>query len=282
MEIASGVQMPIISSGAWTTYTTKGNTTAIVSDWLRHGGRAINTALFNGDLRDVAKAIEDTHISRKDIFIATMIPGCDDVQSCIDTELKQLNTSFLDLLLIPSTFGKPFSDAWRTLEENIYHGKLKSIGVSNFNKKQLQEIWHKATIKPAVNQISYNVFRHDEDTIAFCRAHNITIEALSPFGYHDGHLNKKSVFTEPIVLSIAKVHNVTPVQVALKWIVQRGDAVAVLSSNVFPAENADLWKFTLSDDEMTKLDSIASSHGQIQSVESTRMPNQHSLELTVV
>eukprot|EP00747_Dinoflagellata_sp_TGD_P036948 gnl/TRDRNA2_/TRDRNA2_138797_c1_seq3.p1 gnl/TRDRNA2_/TRDRNA2_138797_c1~~gnl/TRDRNA2_/TRDRNA2_138797_c1_seq3.p1 ORF type:complete len:272 (-),score=29.61 gnl/TRDRNA2_/TRDRNA2_138797_c1_seq3:121-936(-) len=271
--------MPVISFGSWLTFATKGNTTAIISNWLRHGGRGINTAPFNGDLAEVAKAIGDSHISRTEIFIATMISGCADVQSCIDTTLKELKTEYLDLLLMPSSLDSPFSDTWRVLEDNVYRGKLKSIGVTHFNKKQLLEIWDRATVKPAVNQISYNVFDHDEDTISFCRERNVTIEALSPFAHHHGASKAKSVFTEPTVTSIAKRHNVTQTQVALKWIVQRGDTVAILSSNKLPTEDANLWKFRLSNDEMTKLDSIASS---VPSSESTIKSSQHSTDLIVV
>ena len=260
-EIAARVQLPVLSIGAWKSddgSEPKGNTTAIVRNWLRQGGRGIDTALVHEDPAEVAHAIADLHISRKDAFITTMLPECADVQSCVNTVLEQLNTDYLDLLFIPSPFGLSFSDTWRVLEGNVKRGKIKSIGVINFNKKQLQEIWNAVTIKPAVNQITYNVFDHDEDTIAFCHAHNITIEANSPLGYHEGPWRKKSVFTEPIVTSIAKTHSISQAQVALKWIVQRGDTVAILSGNVVPAADADLWSFTFSGDEMTKLDSIAS------------------------
>merc|ERR1712151_540460 len=109
----------------------------------------------------------------------------------------------------------------------------------------------------AVNQISYSVFDHNEETIAFCHQNNITVEAYSPLG---SQWAKKSVFKDPTVTAIAKAHNVSQAQVALKWIVQRGDTLAVLSSNAqHQANDADLWSFTLTDDEMTKLGAIASS-----------------------
>merc|ERR1719247_3146330 len=125
-------------------------------------------------------------------------------------DIKQLNVDYIDLLLIHAPAG--FCGAsWKVLEENVKNGKLKSIGVSNFNKKQLQNILDKGTIKPAVNQISYSVFDHDEETIAFCRANGITVEAYSPLG---SQWESKSVFTEPTVTSIAKAHNVSQAQVA--------------------------------------------------------------------
>jgi len=258
-EIAPGVQMPIVNIGTWTSdgSKTKENASAIVGNWVGQGGRGIDTALVYFDQAKVAKAIVDAGLSRKDVFITTKIPGCANAQSGIDSDLNQLNTDYLDLLLIHSHIGLSCAGTWKVLEENVKNGKLKSIGVSNFNKRNLQGILKGATIKPAVNQISYSVFDHDEDTIAFCRANNITVEAYSPLG---SQWSGKSVFKDPTVTSIAKAHNVSQAQVALKWIVQRGDALAVLSSNPeHQANDADLWSFTLSDDEMTNLGGIASS-----------------------
>eukprot|EP00746_Dinoflagellata_sp_MGD_P126522 gnl/MRDRNA2_/MRDRNA2_61344_c0_seq1.p1 gnl/MRDRNA2_/MRDRNA2_61344_c0~~gnl/MRDRNA2_/MRDRNA2_61344_c0_seq1.p1 ORF type:complete len:286 (+),score=63.02 gnl/MRDRNA2_/MRDRNA2_61344_c0_seq1:77-934(+) len=257
-EIAPGIQMPVVSMGTWVQDGHAGeNASTIVGNWLGQGGRGIDTALVYMDQAKVAKAIADSGVSRNDVFITTKIPGCAAAQASIDRDLKDLNTSYIDLLLIHSPSGFSCSATWKVLEENVKNGKLKSIGISNFNAKQIQDILKGATIKPAVNQIEYNVFSHDEDVIAACRANNITVEAYSPLA---PPYSGKSVLKEPTVTSIAKAHNVSAFQVALKWIVQRGDVLTVLSSNPeHQASDADLWSFTLADDEMTKLGAIASS-----------------------
>lgn len=114
-----------------------------------------------------------------------------------------------------------------------------------------------ASIPPAVNQIGYSIFGHNEETIKFCHENNITVEAYSPLG---GAHGGRSVFKDPTVKTIAASHNVSAAQVALKWIVQRGDVVAVLSSSKdHQANDADLWSFTLNGDDMAKLDKIAAS-----------------------
>ena len=137
----------------------------------------------------------------------------------------------------------------------MQNGKLRSIGISNFKAADIDKLMKDATITPAVNQIEYNVFAHDEDVIAACRKHNITVEAYSPLA---PPYSGKSVNNLSTVTTIAKAHNVSAYQVALKWIVQRGDVLTVLSSNpVHQASDADLWSFTLTDDEMTKLAAIA-------------------------
>merc|ERR1712203_1065387 len=97
-----------------------------------------------------------------------------------------------------------------------------------------------------------NVFSHDEETIAFCDANNITVEAWSPLG--GAHGGNRSVFSDPTIGAIATSHNVSAAQVALRWIAQRGHTIAVLSGNKdHQANDADLFSFKLTDDEMTKL-----------------------------
>jgi len=258
-EIAPGVQMPIVNIGTWTSDGHAGeDASKIVGNWLGQGGRGIDTALVYMDQAQIAKTIAASGVKREDIFITTKIPGCGAAQSSIDQDLKQLNTSYIDLLLIHSHVGLSCSATWKVLEENVKNGKLKSIGISNFNAKNIEDLMKHATITPAVNQIQYNVFAHDEDVIAACRKNKITVEAYSPLA---PPYSGKSVLKEATVTDIAKTHNVSAFQVALKWIAQRGDTMTVLSSNPeHQASDADLWSFTLTDDEMTKLGAIQKSH----------------------
>jgi diketogulonate reductase-like aldo/keto reductase len=258
-EIAPGVQMPIVSIGTWTSDGHAGeDASKIVGNWLGQGGLGIDTALVYGDQAKVAKAIADSGLKREEVFITTKIPGCGAAQASINQDLKQLNTSYIDLLLIHNHAGGSCSNTWKVLEDNVKNGKLKSIGISNFNAKNIEDLMKDATITPAVNQIQYNVFSHDEDVIAACRANKITVEAYSPLA---PPYSGKSVLKEPTVTDIAKAHNVSAFQVALKWIAQRGDTLTVLSSNAeHQASDADLWSFTLADDEMTKLGAIQKSH----------------------
>jgi len=257
-EIAPGVHMPIVNAGTWIDGTTgkKEDGGAIAATWLAQGGRGIDTALVYHDQASIAKAIKASGVKREDLFITSKFPACSLAQAGIDMDLNQLGTSYIDLMLIHSPFGS-CQGTWKVMEENVKNGKLKAIGISNFNKAQIQNIMKDATIPPAVNQIGYSVFTHNEDTIQYCHANNITVEAYSPLG---GGMGGHSVFKEPTVTSIAQKHNVSQAQVALKWIVQRGDTLAVLSGNgAHQANDADLWGFTLEDDDMGKLSGIAAS-----------------------
>lgn len=253
--IAPGVVMPKVSIGTWVSGSTskKEDPKEIVSNWLSLGFRGIDTALVYFDQKDVAEAISEAGLAREDVFITSKIPDCSAAASSVDYDLKKLNTSYIDLLLIHSPIGLPGSCAktWQVLEDYVAKGQLRSIGVSNFKPAQLQRIMDVATVPIAVNQIEYNVFSHDEETIGFCDKHNITVEAWSPLnGAHGG----QSVFSDDVVLGIAKEHNVSAAQVALRWILQRGHVLTVLTSNKdHQANDADLFSFSLKDEEMATL-----------------------------
>merc|ERR1711920_1073128 len=137
-------------------------------------------------------------------------------------------------------------------------GNSSSIGVSKFDSRELAGIIKYADIKPAVNQIMYNVYHHDDDTIQFCRENNITVEAYSPLGSWNGPFHG-NVFKDPRITAIAAMHNVSAAQVALKWIVQRGDVLTFMSDNESHQVNdADLLDpdFHLSDAEMLLLSNL--------------------------
>lgn len=253
--IAPGVDMPKVSIGTWVSGSTvaREDPKEIVSNWLSLGYRGVDTALVYFDQRQVAEAIAESGVDRKDVFITTKIPGCGKAASSVDYDLEQLNTDYIDLLLIHSPMGFPGAcrQTWKTLEDYVEQGKLRAIGVSNFNVEQLQDVMQVASVPIAVNQIEYNVYSHDEEIISFCDKNDITVEAWSPLnGAHGG----QSPFDDKVLKGIAESHNVTVAQVALRWIIQRGHILTVLTSDKnHSANDADLFGFTLDDDDMVKL-----------------------------
>jgi len=250
-EIAPGVEFPLVNIGTWLALSKKEDAYTISKNWLAQGFRGIDTALIYNDQGDIAKAIQESGVAREDLFITSKIPGCAAAASSVDSDLQQLNTTYIDLMLIHSPIGVSCPNTWKVLEDYVAQGKLSSIGVSNFNVKQMQKVMNKATVPIAVNQIQYNVFSHDEEIIAFCDANGITVEAYSPLSGQGG---AQSVFSDETVKGIAAAHNVSAAQVALRWIVQRGHTLAVLSSSTeHQANDADLWSFELADAEMDTL-----------------------------
>jgi len=262
MDIAPGIHMPVISIGTWTegTKAEDKNISAIVGNWLDLGARGIDTAYIYFDQSDIAKVLGKYSISREHLFITSKIPTClgsAATKYFLDYDLKTLNTSYIDLMLIhapglPGPLGGCDS-TWKVMEDYVASGKLKSIGVSNWAPKQFEGLTHK--IPPAVNQVEFNVYSHDDETEKYCKEHNITIEAWSPLG--DPARTGKSIFSDQTIKTIATNHNVSAAQVALRWIVQKGHALTFLSSSkTHQANSADLFSFKLTDDDVSKLDAL--------------------------
>jgi len=254
--------MPYVSIGTWTegSKAADKNISAIVNDWLDSGAVGIDTAWIYFTQSDIAKVIAARGADRSKLFITTKLPTClgaTAARSFVEKNLKALNTRYLDLLLIhapglPGPLGG-CDDTWKVLEDYHKNGTLRAIGVSNWRVKDFQKL--KFTVPPAVNQIQFNVFSHDDATAKYCQEHNITIEAWSPLG--DPARTGKSVFSDPHVTSVAAKHNVSAAQVALRWIVQKGHPLTFLSANkAHQANDADLWSFTLDDDDVAVLDKL--------------------------
>lgn len=263
-EIVPGVFQPKVSIGTWAWGSRYEDPTVITKNWLENGFRGIDTALLYFDQKEIMQAVADEGIAREEVFITTKIPGCFATDASVDFDLSKLGTDYIDLLLLHSPVGVlpgACVRSWKKLERYVNDGKIKAIGVSNFNAEQMQKILKVATVPIAVNQMDYNVFQHNENTIAFADAHNITTMAWSPLAHGSGG---RSIFTDETVTGIAAAHNVTAAQVALRWIIQRGHTLAVLSSNKeHQANDADLFGFELADDEMTQLTELQHNSDQV-------------------
>lgn len=265
-EIVPGVQMPMVSAGTWTSGSLfKDQAYDIATSWLNLGFRGIDTALNYFDQKPIAQAISDFGVAREDLFITSKIPICesDFAPHFLDYDLAKLNTTYIDLMLLHLPIGLPDGcpRTWEIMEKYVEQGKFRALGVSNFNKAQMQRILDIAKVPIAVNQIEYNVFHHDDETIQFCREHNITVEAWSPLG-GAGLVPGPSIFKDETMKGIAVAHNVSAAQVALRWIVQRGDVLAVMSAKQeHQANDADLWSFELEEDEMAVLNDLRKTIG---------------------
>jgi len=251
--IAPGVNMPVVSIGTGGVETA--SAANITSNWLQLGGRGVDTAQIYRDQAVIAQTLAKQGVDRKDVFITTKIMGCALVDHNVQFDLKQLGTDYIDLLLIHFPKFGDCGVAWKILEGYFKRGVLKSIGVSNFKKADLQHILKTSTVVPHVNQIELNVFNHDDDTISFCEANNITVEAFSPIGRNSSWIRSNSV-----VNTIASRHNVSTYQVAMKWILQHGHILTFQSaSEKHQQEDADLFSFTLNTSDMATLDALQNS-----------------------
>ena len=188
VTIAPGVHMPIIGLGA---AHFGDSTTQTVLDWIKTGGRAIDTSADYGDGQHAAErltgqAIRQSGVTRDQLFLTSKIPqselGFNSTLQVAEASLNALGVDYLDLLLIhwPGVVGHPTAnpivsraDTWRALELLHARGQAKAIGVSNFMARHLVELFQSAKVSPSVNQFEYHIGLHDEELLAACKAHNI-------------------------------------------------------------------------------------------------------------
>ena len=252
IEIAPGVHMPRINLG-----TCCGSKPAVgLGPWLENGGVGIDTAFDYSDQADIATVLKARTLPRSSFFVTTKIPagfgdnktdcdahyGADVAMNYVSTNLKQLGLDYVDLVLLhapcqkfgtlvpmPPSAQPADPDAsnqalWRGLEEMLATGMTRAIGVSNYNRTHLVQLETQGGTVPAVNQCemsltgSFGQPGHDEDTIAYCQSRNITYESYGAL--------KGCPTSDATLKAIAEAHQVSPVQVCLRWILQRGAIVA--------------------------------------------------------
>jgi diketogulonate reductase-like aldo/keto reductase len=264
--------MPFVSLG--TGSGQKGNVSSSIATWIQVGGVGIDTALIYGDQPKVALGLHAAGVSPSQVFITTKVPcnTYEQAAQAIEENLKQLKVDVVDLSLIhafpsPAAMcahfpGASIAQTWRALEDAKAAGKTRAIGVSSFKKKDLLKLQETARQRPSVNQDSLSVGHHDDDTMDFCDAHGITYMAYSPLcgGFNGSSCQHGNVMTLPEVKSMAKVHGVSPAQIALKWIVQQGRPLACASwKKEYMQEDLDLWSFNLTESEMKTLTAVKPS-----------------------
>lgn len=281
VEIAPGVSMPTISIGTGGTIdpTRPEDASIMVANWLEQGAVGIDTACNYKNQDLISKTIANSTVKREDLFITSKVNGCESADKTsgeIEATLQQLNTTYVDLMLvhwrilgIPSrwfpSFLKPSCAAtWSVLEEYQKKGVLRAIGVSNFADGDLRDLAKTARMTPAVNQVEWNVFYHNDATAEYCKEHNITIEAYAPFTDEYNVFNRRSVSKDPTVMRIAAKHNVSAFQVAGRWVVQAGHVVTFGSSKKsHQANSADIFGWSLADDDMQALNAVQHSHASL-------------------
>lgn len=269
--LANGVEIPKIGLGTW---MMEGSVaTDAVKTAIELGYRHIDTAQDYFNEKEVGEAIKASGVAREDIFVTTKLSAqyksYDGAAKAIEESLALLDTGYIDLMIIHSP--KPWElfqeedrhfagniEAWRALEDAYKAGKIKAIGVSNFQQEDIQNILDNATVKPAVNQILAHITNTPDELIAFCEAQDILVEAFSPIGH--GLLFKNDTIT-----MMADDYNVTVAQLCIRYTLQLG--LLPLPKTVTPAHmknNADV-DFIISDADMNTLRSLdkISDYGEL-------------------
>ncbi|UQS86029.1 aldo/keto reductase (plasmid) [Nicoliella spurrieriana] len=254
VKLNNGVEMPAEGFGV---YRIDGfeNCKQAVKNALSVGYRTIDTAQQYHNEDAVGAAIEESEISRNDIFITTKVWITEfeyaKTRASIEASLKKLRTDYIDLVLLHQPFGDSYS-AYRALEDLYDEGKIRAIGVSNYNSDRYIDIQHFARIKPAVDQMETHVFFQQKEMQAYTNKYGTKLESWGPFanGKHD-------IFTNPILTKIGKQYQKTASQVALRFLTQK-DIIIIPKSNSIERmrQNIDIWDFTLSDADMESIENM--------------------------
>jgi diketogulonate reductase-like aldo/keto reductase len=253
-SLSDGSQIPTLGLGVW--QVPDGPECENAVRWaLELGYRHIDTAQAYGNEASVGRALRDSGVSREDVFLTTKLyPGHRDPAREAEQSLRRLGVEYVDLYIIHWPQGGP-SWAWPGMEEARALGHARSIGVSNFSAKELEEVFAVASTPPVVNQVQFSPFEYRRALLEACHERGVVLEAYSPLGT-GRHLS------DPRVAEIADRMGRTPAQVLLRWCVQRETVVIPKSTHRERIEeNAQLFDFTLSDEDMAALDGLDRTGG---------------------
>ena len=253
-KLNNGVELPILGFGVFQITDLKECEKAVV-DAIESGYRLIDTAASYLNEEAVGRGIRSSAVDRKSLFITTKLwiqrNGYEGTKRAFERSLKGLQLDYLDLYLIHQPFGDVYGE-WRAMEELYSQGKVRAIGVSNFQPDRLMDLVIHNKVAPAVNQIEVNPFNQQAEGLKFLQENNITVEAWAPFAE-----GKNNIFRNEVLGSIAEKYRKSVAQVILRWITQRG--IVAISKSVRKermAENLDVLDFQLTAEEMNSIKTL--------------------------
>lgn len=248
--LPGGVSMPMVGFGTWPMH---GKTARkAVGAALQAGYRHLDTATMYANEAEVGAGIADAGVPRREIFVTSKLQAREAgrERSVLRASLRALGTDYVDLWLVhwpPS--GQALVSSWRELLALRDEGLARAVGVSNYSLAQVDQLIAATGQAPAVNQIPWSPRRHDPSLLRGLRDRGITVEGYSPL--------KGTDLTDPVLTSIAAARGVTPAQVVLRWHLDH--EIVVIPKSADPgrmAANLDLFGFSLSPAEMTRVDAI--------------------------
>lgn len=221
---------------------------------LANGYKSIDTAAIYKNERGVGKAIRESGIPREDIFLTSKVwnadQGYSSTMAAFEESLEKLQTDYLDLYLIHWPKGERSKETWKAMEELYQKGRMKAIGVSNFLVHHLDDFLPHCKVMPAVNQVEFHPELIQPDLLVYCQKKGIQLEAWSP-------IMKGRVNDVPLMQELAAKYGKTPVQIVLRWDIQKG--VVTIPKSVTPEPiiaNAAIFDFELSPEDMARIDAL--------------------------
>lgn len=246
----NGVEMPVLGFGVY--QVDEAICERCVSEALAAGYRSIDTAAAYMNERAVGRAVRRSSIPRGELFITTKLwvqdAGYESAKRAFAASLERLQLDYLDLYLIHQPFGDVYG-AWRAMEELYREGKVRAIGVSNFQPDRLVDLILHNEVVPAVNQVETHPFCQQAEEAGIMARYGVQAEAWAPFAE-----GRNNLFGNEVLTDLAAKHRKSVAQVVLRWLIQRG--IVVIPKSVHKermAENIDVFDFTLPPEDMARI-----------------------------
>lgn len=254
VKLNNGVEMPVLGFGVFQV-TDLAECERSVFDAIETGYRLIDTAASYGNEEAVGRAIKRSAVPRENLFITTKLwiqsNGYDGTKKSFENSLKRLQLDYLDLYLMHQPFGDVFGE-WRAMQELYKEGRIRAIGVSNFQPDRLIDLIIHNEIVPAVNQVETHPFHQQIETQKYLQENKVQLESWGPFAE-----GKNNIFHNELLLSIGKKYNKSIAQVILRWLIQRG-IIAIPKSvrKERMEENFSVFDFELNDEDMEAIKTL--------------------------
>ena len=255
ITLHDGVEIPQLGFGTF--QIPADETTDIVLTAFEAGYRHVDTAQMYGNEAEVGAAVRLSGLRRDEVFVTSKLNNGyharQDALDAFDRSIERMGIDHLDLFLIHwplPTIDVDYVETWKAMEEMQASGRVRTIGVSNFQPAHLERLFAETDTKPTVNQVEVHPYFDNTEVRAFDAEHGIATEAWSPIGQGD-------VLDDAVLNEIGEAAGKSAAQVALRWHIQRGDIVFPKSSNADRIrENIDIFDFELDDESMTRIDGL--------------------------
>ncbi len=252
-KLNNGIEMPALGFGVFQ-IREGAEVENAVSLALEIGYRSIDTAAIYGNETGTGKAIRESGIARKEIFLTTKVwnsdQGYSSTKDAFSRSLDKLKTDYADLYLVHWPVKGKYKETWRAIEELYSEGLIKAVGVSNFHIHHLEDLMKSAEIKPMVNQYEFHPFLQQKPLLEFCKSNGIIPEAWAP-------LTQGNRLNDEVLKSVAGKHGKSTAGILLRWDIQKG--VVAIPKSTKPErikENFNIFDFSLDVEDMNKIEKL--------------------------
>jgi len=249
----NGVEMPWLGLGVFKAANGEEAVNSVKTA-IDAGYRSIDTASAYKNEESVGQGIKDSHVVRNELFITSKVwnpdQGYETTLQAFEDSLNRLDLSYLDLYLIHWPVSGKYKETWKALEKLYKEGRIRAIGVSNFQVHHLEDLMQDANIKPMVNQVEFHPYLTQKELRAYCKQQGIQLEAWSPLG-------QGKILDHEVLVKIGGKYNKTPAQIILRWDIQ--NEIVTIPKSVKKnriIENASIFDFELTQEDMDSLEGL--------------------------